>query len=117
MASKKGAPARARELINWPISIQFNSVEETMDGVIVHVSNDLMAAVIACETEDYMVVDLKTSGQFNLGDSLDTRGLWFGEHGKMLNKKSGRMIEVKVEGILRDLLSACNECDDPQLNQ
>ncbi|MBK8573434.1 MAG: hypothetical protein IPN91_12510 [Holophagaceae bacterium] len=88
-----------------------------MNGVVVHLSKNNKAAVIACETEDFMVVDLKVPGQFANGDPIDTRGLWFGEHGKMMNKKYGRMVEVKVEGILRDLVSACNECDDPQLNQ
>ncbi len=85
-----------------------------MNGVITHVSKNKMAAVVACETEDYMVIDLEKPGQFAKGDSVDTQGLWFGEHGKVLNTTSKRNFEVTVQCIVRDLASAQHECEDLQ---
>ncbi|MBI1753553.1 MAG: hypothetical protein HY014_16190 [Acidobacteria bacterium] len=87
-----------------------------MKGVIIHLSDNQLAAVIACETEDYMVVDLGKPGQFANGDLVDTQGLWFGEHGKILNKTSDRKVEASVQCIVRDLTSARHECDDLQPN-
>lgn len=87
-----------------------------MKGVIIHLSDNQLAGVIACETEDYMVIDLGKPGRFTKGDQVDTQGLWFGEHGKILNKTSDKQVEVSVQCIVRDLASARHECDDLQPN-
>jgi hypothetical protein len=83
-----------------------------MNGVIVHVNGIKMTAVIACETGDHMVVGFKKLNQFITGDEVDTEGLWFGEHGEMMNKGSRRRIEVEVQCIVRDLESAKHACND-----
>jgi hypothetical protein len=83
-----------------------------MKGVIVHVNEENTAAVIACETEDYMVVDFKKPGRIHHGDQVDTQGLWFGEHGKMADQTSNHQVEVEVQCIVRDLATAERECDE-----
>lgn len=85
-----------------------------MKGTIIHLSGNQLAAIVACETEDYMVIDLKKPGQFAKDDAVDTQGLWFGEHGKILNRTSGKSVEASVQCIVRDLASARHECDDLQ---
>jgi hypothetical protein len=82
-----------------------------MNGEVIHLNPAHRAAVIACETEDYMVIDFHKAGQVALGDPVDTQGLWFGETGSMLDKASGRRVQVTVQCILRDPDSAAHECD------
>jgi len=83
-----------------------------MKGVIVHINATRTAAVIACETEDYMVVEFKKPSRPSMGDHVDTQGLWFGEHGKIMNKTSGHQVEIEVQCIVRDFATAERECND-----
>ena len=71
-----------------------------------------LAAVIQCESNDYMVVDLKKRGMVAMGDQVDTLGLWFGETGALQNKTSGREIEVTVQCVVLNEAAARHECDD-----
>lgn len=88
-----------------------------MHGVIIYLNKNKSAAVIDCETECYMVISLKKPGQFHEGDSVNTLDLWFGEYGNIMHTPSGRLIEARVECIMRDLMSAGRECDGPELNR
>jgi hypothetical protein len=82
-----------------------------LNGEIIHLNPAHRAAIVACETKDYMVIDFRKPGLVALGDRVDTQGLWFGETGELLDKASGRSIQVTVQCIVRDPDSAERECD------
>jgi hypothetical protein len=82
-----------------------------MNGKVIHQSKGGQAVVLACETGDYLVLDLKQPGQFMQGDSVETQGVWLGERGKILNQRTQRGVEVMVQAISREETHAKSECD------
>ena len=83
-----------------------------MNSKVIHQRSDGRAAVLACETGDYLVIDLKQPGQLMEGDAVETQGIWLGEHGKVLNQRTHRGIEVRVLGLSRQETYARSECDE-----
>lgn len=86
-----------------------------MNGKVLYLNQELRSAVISLETGDCMVVSHKRGGSLEKGDLLETQGLWLGDRGEFLNRRTGHPCEVEVLSICIDPGFAEAECDDREL--